>query len=191
MITVLVLLIINTIGTCRHVTVEQPSYLIDSLKTAHAQELIANQDSIQEKKDIAINQAREKAAYWEQIAYKMKIRAYLSEQRADSISKANPQCIEVTQAFETARTDLRAEKEAISNQLQATRVEVQEWNDKSESLEKQVVLLSGIIMIKEHTIRQQEELIKEYEKRHKKNWWNRNIKWVTAAAGFGLGIMVR
>lgn len=198
---VIIVLAISIIGTCQskkteNVLIEselilQKNKLIDSLTTVHAHEYIQLEDSIQKVKDSAIAKAQENAAYWERVAIKRKVRADKAEAIADSIAKESPeQCKDVIEAFRTANTDLKSEKEAIISQLTATEVEAQEWCEKSESLEREITSLSGIIITKQNTINQQSLVIVAYEKRLKKNWFDRNVKWITAGVGFGLGIAV-
>lgn len=198
---VIIVLGISIIGTCQskstdNILIEselvlQKNNLIDSLTTAHAQERIQVEDSIQKVKDSAIAKAQGNAAYWERIALKRKVRADRAEAIADSLAKRSPEeCKEVTEAFRTANAGLKSEKEAIINQLTATEVEVQEWCEKSKSLEREITGLSGIIITKQNTINQQSLVIVTYENRLKKNWFDRHVKWITAGVGFGLGIAV-
>lgn len=193
-----ILLIANAVGQCTEKRNEQAitqadlaivkQAAIDSVLTANGRKETAKIDSLQKVSDMKIAEAQRGAAYWENIANKRKVRADNAESKADSLAnEAGEQCAEVIDAFISANNELKGTNEALVNQITEVEKEAQEWCEKYELSENEILVLSRTIEVKDKTILTYSQEVITLKKRLKRT---KNGLWLGFGVGLASGIVV-
>lgn len=193
-----ILLIANAFGQCTEKRNEQAitqadlaivkQAAIDSVVTANLKKETAKIDSLQKVSDMKIAEAQRGAAYWENIANKRKVRADNAEQKADSVAnEAGAQCAEVIDAFRSANNELKGANEALVNQITEVEKEAQEWCEKYELSENEILVLRRTIEVKDKTILTYSQDVITLKKRLKRT---KNGLWIGFGVGLASGVVI-
>lgn len=193
-----ILLIANAFGQCTEKRNEQAitqadlaivkQAAIDSVVTANVKKETAKIDSLQKVSDMKIAEAKRGAAYWENIANKRKVRADNAESKADSLAnEAGEQCAEVIDAFRSANKELKGTNEALVNQITEVEKEAQEWCEKYELSENEILVLRRTIEVKDKTILTYSQEVITLKKRLKRT---KNGLWIGFGVGLASGVVI-